>query len=53
MKIVLLVEPVGAAEALAEDGQVLFGQETYRDDPGLVRHRNAKLSARRSNGGQP
>ena len=32
MKFVVAFQPVGAAKALAEDGQVALGQETDGDD---------------------
>lgn len=53
IKIMLLIQSIGAAKALAEYGQVLFGQETHRNGFGAVRHGNAKLPTRRFNGGPP
>ena len=50
MEVVLLIEPEGTAEALAEDGQITLGEKTHRHDLAPVRQGNATRLSSRLNG---
>jgi hypothetical protein len=49
VEIMIMLQPIGAAETLAEDAKILFGQKTYGDDALCWRRRcGLKLGHRKA-----